>query len=71
MGVEVNICVAVAREGGANNEPLSTLPRCIRAVRLSDAFCFRMTSVDVRRALFWFAILFAVEDGLSTTKRVP
>jgi len=52
MGVEVNICVAVAREGGVNNEALSTLPRCIRAVRLSDAFCFRMTSSveeDVRR----------------------
>lgn len=45
MGVVVNICVDATRGGGVN-EPLSTLPRCIRAVRLSDAFCFRMTRVD-------------------------
>ena len=58
MGVDVNICVAVARDGGVNDEaePTSTLPRCIRAVRLSDAFCFRITSVDDDRRILlpWF-----------------
>ena len=52
IGDEFNICVLVvddeeeSREGGVNVvvSTLSITPRCIRAVRLSDAFCLRITS---------------------------
>ena len=52
MGVDDKICVVdddddddVDRGGGVN-ESLSSWPRCSRAVRLSDAFCFLMTRLD-------------------------
>jgi len=45
MGDDVNIWVEDESEGGVNvATSLSILERCIRAVRLSDAFCLRMTS---------------------------
>jgi len=51
MGDEDKICVDEESEGGVNLS-VSTWPRCIRAVRLSDAFCLRMTRLDIPDSLF-------------------
>ena len=57
MGDEFNICVAdeeVESGGGVNVAVPSALlllssimPRCLLAVRLSDAFCFRITRLEM------------------------
>ena len=48
MGDEFNICVVdddMDNDGGVNVVVASSiLPRCLRAVRLLDAFCFLITS---------------------------
>jgi len=50
IGDELSTCVDgdddEGERGGGANAPSSTWPRCIRAVRLSDAFCFRITRLD-------------------------
>ena len=51
MGDEDKICVDEESEGGVNVS-VSTWPRCIRAVRLSDAFCLRITRLDIPDSLF-------------------
>lgn len=50
MGDDASICIVAdaTDNGGGTNVPSvlpsSIIPRCILAVRLSDAFCFRITS---------------------------
>ena len=65
MGDEFNICVVnddVDNDGGVNVVAASSiLPRCARAVRLSDAFCFLITSwlpFDTLRGIYFDEVLY-------------
>mmetsp|Transcript_7998 Transcript_7998/g.18045 ORF Transcript_7998/g.18045 Transcript_7998/m.18045 type:complete len:168 (-) Transcript_7998:28-531(-) len=65
MGDDDKTCVEDEREGGVNVSVSTSPLRCIRAVRLSDAFCLRMTRLDIPGSLF---VLGAVAVGLLMTR---